>query len=351
MSKNDRSAKETPAEKKIDVRNSVIMDWAQILMMAFIVVFGFIRPFIAEPYKIPSGSMENTLFNGDRVLVLKFSYGAKLPATSTRLFDFRGPQAGDVFVFSPKHSPLEHFIKRVVAAPGDEIASDGSALLINGKRLLNEEYAKPLPYANDEPFVNKDPSVYFPPFRTLPPLVPYYLEQPDAWKSVQEFIEREEVEAQLLDDEPTAMTTEDGTNYRLRIGVKGREYDRRIPVKEYYFVEADNGQSGLMRGVLYQNTETLRWTFARGRFYRSARDDAVYKIPDRHYFAMGDNRLNSQDSRAWGPVPYDVVKGKAVWIYWSNDPNAPRRSLRRWIRFDHIKPIMNRYGTLETFEP
>ncbi len=94
------------------------MDWAQILMMAFIVVFGFIRPFIAEPYKIPSGSMENTLFAGDRVLVLKFSYGAKLPATSTRLFDFRGPQAGDVFVFSPKHSPLEHFIKRVRCEAG-----------------------------------------------------------------------------------------------------------------------------------------------------------------------------------------------------------------------------------------
>ena len=347
MSKKNRSPNEAPAKKKIDVRNSVIMDWAQILMMAFIVVFGFIRPFIAEPYKIPSGSMENTLFNGDRVLVLKFSYGAKLPATSTRLFDFRGPQAGDVFVFSPKHSPLEHFIKRVVATPGDTIASDGSPLLINGKRLLNEEYAKPLPYANNEPFLNKNSGSHFPPFRSFPTLVPYYMEQPDAWKSVQEFIEREEVEAQLLDEEPTAMTMENGTNYRLRIGAKGREYDRRIPVKEYYFVEASNRVGRVMQGVLYQNTKTKEWTFARSRPYRSIPEDAAFKVPDRHYFAIGDNRLNSQDSRAWGPVPYDVVKGKAVWIYWSSDPNAPRRSLRRWIRFDHIKPIMNRYGTLE----
>ncbi len=343
----NRSDNETPAEKKIDVRNSVIMDWAQILMMAFIVVFGFIRPFIAEPYKIPSGSMENTLFAGDRVLVLKFSYGAKLPATSTRLFDFRGPQAGDVFVFSPKHSPLEHFIKRVAAEPGDTIAVGGNSLLINSKRLLNEEYAKPLPYANDEPFQHKNAASHFPPFRSHWSLAPYYLEHPGAWESVQEFIEREQVETELFDEEPIAMATEDGTHYRLRIAGKGREYDRRLPVKEYYIVEADNREGRIMRGVLYQNTETLQWTFTRSRSYRSIREDAVFKVPDRHYFAVGDNRLNSQDSRAWGPVPYDVVKGKAVWIYWSNDPDAPRNTLRRWIRFDHIKPIMNRYGTLE----
>ena len=349
MSDTQTSAQENEAAepKKINVRNSVVMDWAQILLMAFIVVFGFIRPFIAEPYKIPSGSMENTLFDGDRVLVLKFSYGAKLPATSTRLFDFRGPQAGDVFVFSPKHSPLEHFIKRVVAEPGDSIASDGSPLLINGKRLLNEEYAKPLPYANDEPFGNTNADYHFPPFISYPSLVPYYLEHPDAWESVQGYIERGEVETQMRGGEPGTFTDANGTKFRVSIETKGREYDRRIPVKEYYIVRAENGRGRFMRGVLYQNTETERWTFARGRHRRSVRDDAVYIVPERHYFAMGDNRLNSQDSRAWGPVPYDVVKGKAVWIYWSNDPKAPRNTLRRWIRFEHIKPIKNRYGTLE----
>ncbi|MBT5713146.1 hypothetical protein HOI71_19030, partial [Candidatus Poribacteria bacterium] len=56
-------------------RDSVTFEYIQIIGVAFIIVFGFIRPFLIEPYKIPSGSMENTLLSGDRVLVVKFLYG------------------------------------------------------------------------------------------------------------------------------------------------------------------------------------------------------------------------------------------------------------------------------------
>ena len=327
-------------------RASIIKDWAQLLLMAFIVVFGFVRPFIAEPYKIPSGSMEDTLFRGDRVLVLKFTYGAKLPATSTRLFDYRGPSAGDVFVFTPKHSPLEHFIKRAVAVPGDAIASDGSQLLINGKRLLDEEYAKPAPYANNEPFRNSGSGIRFPPFqRGYPSLVPYYLEQPEVWESVKPFIHRSDAQVETRSGKPTHMTIGNAPPYRISRIEERREYDRRIPVRDYYFVEAVNRNNHPLRGALYKNVKTRRWTFSSRRTDGNVPE--AYTMPPRHYFAVGDNRLNSQDSRVWGPVPYDVVKGRAVWIYWSNDPDAPTWTRRRWLRPERIGRINNRYGRVE----
>ena len=76
-----------PTARGEGFRDSVTFEYIQIIGVAFIIVFGFIRPFFIEPYKIPSGSMENTLFPGDRVLVVKFLYGVKLPGTSRRLFD------------------------------------------------------------------------------------------------------------------------------------------------------------------------------------------------------------------------------------------------------------------------
>ena len=84
-------------------QNSVVWEYIQVAVVAFVLVFGFIRPFIIEPFKIPSGSMENTLLVGDRILVCKFIYGIKIPGTDIKLFDFHKPARGDVFVFIPPH--------------------------------------------------------------------------------------------------------------------------------------------------------------------------------------------------------------------------------------------------------
>ena len=66
-----------------------------------ILVFGLIRPFIVEAYRIPSGSMEDTLLIGDQILVCKFIYGVKIPGTDIKIFDFHEPARGDVAVFIP----------------------------------------------------------------------------------------------------------------------------------------------------------------------------------------------------------------------------------------------------------
>ena len=68
--------------------DSILCDYLQVIVVAFVLVFGFIRPFVAESYEIPSGSMRDTLLEGDRILVCKFIYGVKIPLTKHKFFDF-----------------------------------------------------------------------------------------------------------------------------------------------------------------------------------------------------------------------------------------------------------------------
>ena len=84
-------------------RKTVVWEYTQVIVVALILVFGFIRPFVVEAFKIPSGSMEDTLLIGDRILVCKFIYGVKIPGTDIKVFDFHKPARGDVFVFIPPH--------------------------------------------------------------------------------------------------------------------------------------------------------------------------------------------------------------------------------------------------------
>ena len=98
-------------------------------VFVLIFVFGFFRPFIVDAYLIPSGSMEDTLLIGDRILVCKFMYGVKIPGTDIKVFDFHEPARGDVFVFIPPHERDLHFIKRIVAVEGDTVYTKGKVLV------------------------------------------------------------------------------------------------------------------------------------------------------------------------------------------------------------------------------
>lgn len=175
-------------------------EYFQVMAIAFVLVFGFIRPFVVEAFKIPSGSMKDTLLVGDRILVCKFMYGIRLPFTHDRILDFHKPQRGDIFVFIPPHDPKRNFIKRIVALEGDIVETKGVSLYVNGQLIHDEAYA-----------VHRYPQ------------------------------------------------------------------------------EAQESSFG------------------------------PYKVPPGHVFAMGDNREESSDSRRWGPVPVENIKGKAFLIYWSKD--------------------------------
>lgn len=340
MSENRSAAGAIATDVQSRTVRAAIGEYLQIGFVAFVIVFGFIRPFIAEPYKIPSGSMEDTLLVGDRVLVIKFLYGVKLPGTSRRLFAFRKPQRGDVFVFSPKHDPRTHFIKRVVAVEGDTVETRGHSLLVNGKPLVGESYVKHLAGSLPD----------FPPFHY--PLVPYFHESPTVTPFTQGFGAHIPVhDVQLGDGVPIAFRVGDEPQFLVR---HVRERRKSLPpgdagVNEYFTVDAESEMGSLLiRVVLYQKALTGEWFLSdrieREEFARRNGEDAPFTVPPGHFFGMGDNRENSADSRAWGPVPFDVVKGKAILVYWSSngDPGVPFLKRFRWSRIGRF--IRAQYG-------
>ena len=117
-------------------RRPGLSPWAASLgaVFPFLLAFFLLRCFVAEPYRIPSRSMQPTLAPGDMILVGKSSYGVKLPIAGTSLVDLPGPARGDVIVFRYPDNPEVDYIKRVVGLPGGEVSYLDKKLVINGEK-------------------------------------------------------------------------------------------------------------------------------------------------------------------------------------------------------------------------
>jgi signal peptidase I len=206
------------------VREPIVIEYARSFFPVLLLILLF-RSFIAEPFKIPSGSMMPTLLVGDFILVNKFAYGLRLPVVNTKLLSIGEPRRGDVFVFRYPENPKEDYIKRVIGLPGDEITYRNKTLYING---------------------NEVPESYVGPY-TGP-------------------------------SEPTRSMA--GAQVKLeQLGDVGHR-----------MMELPQIQVG---------------------------HEGTWKVPDGYYFAMGDNRDNSLDSRFWGFVPEANLVGRAM-VIWMN---------------------------------
>ena len=214
--------RKTRAEEAL--REPVVTEYARSFFPVLLLILVF-RSFIAEPFKIPSGSMMPTLLVGDFILVNKFAYGLRLPVLNTKILDFGEPKRGDVFVFRYPKNPKEDYIKRVIGLPGDEITYRNKTLFVNGKEIP-ESYLGP--YSGPTEANNR-------------------------------------------------MT---GAQVKLE----------NLEGVEHRILEQPNVQVG---------------------------HEGTYKVPDGYYFAMGDNRDNSADSRFWGFVPEANLVGKAL-VIWMN---------------------------------
>jgi signal peptidase I len=186
-------------------KKSTLREYFESIVIAVILAL-FIRTFVVQAFKIPTGSMENNLLVGDHLLVNKFVYGPSASALERGVLPESTVHRGDVVVFKYPEEPEREFIKRVVGLPGETLELRKKRVYINGQRL-------------DEPYVHF--------------LVP-----------------------------PSSHAQEIAAS----------------DVREQY---------------------------------------GPVTVPAGHYFVMGDNRDNSQDSRYWGFLPRDYIKGKALMVYWS----------------------------------
>jgi signal peptidase I len=254
----------------------------------------FLKFFVIEAYRIPTDSMEETLFAGDFLLVNKFVYGARtpryLPFTLIALPSFSLPALvlparGDVVVFeSPvwKKSPQEgimNFVKRCVALPGDTLEIRNHVVFVNGDRLpfpARGRQGKMIPL----PGGYQDPRIY-------PPGAPF----------------------NAADYGP------------LPVPRKDQE------------IHLDPGTLELWRELIARegHTVAVKYPFV----LIDGKPTDVYRVEHDYYFMLGDNRENSLDSRFWGFVPEALIIGKAMLIYWSKDEPSGD------IRWNRIGTVVN----------
>ena len=207
---------------------STVREYFESIVVAVVLAL-FIRTFVVQAFKIPTGSMEPNLLVGDHLLVNKFVFAPTATALERALLPVRPVVRGDVLVFKFPEDPERDFIKRIIGLPGETIEVKGTQVLVNGTAIAQPFAHFLLPHDPNAPLIPGDPREHFGP----------------------------------------------------------------------------------------------------------------YTVPATHFFAMGDNRDNSQDSRYWGALPAHYVKGRALMIYWSFD-DAPAGggagqilSGTRWSRLLH----------------
>jgi signal peptidase I len=121
-----------------ETKKSKVREYAETLIIALLIAL-FVRAFVVQAFKIPSGSMEPTLLVGDHLLVNKFIYGIRMPFVGKKIVTFNLPKRGEVIVFIPPHDRSKDFIKRVIGLPGEKVEIKERKIYIND-RLIEDPW-------------------------------------------------------------------------------------------------------------------------------------------------------------------------------------------------------------------
>jgi signal peptidase I len=160
-----------------------LWEWTKSIAFA-LVVWLFLRTFLIEAFRIPSGSMENTLLVGDFLFVNKLLYGAEVPVIQKRLPAIREPERDDVVVFDSVEEEGLKVVKRLVGVPGDTLSMEDGQLYRNGLAVAEPwaRHGNPGAYADAfhrakmrewqlPYFVGRDPGSYRPDLQDWGPIV------------------------------------------------------------------------------------------------------------------------------------------------------------------------------------
>jgi signal peptidase I len=319
------------------------------LIMALIAIV-----YVIQAFKIPTGSMENSLLVGDFLLGLKFIYGAPvLPfsqdlGVSLRFPALSKPKAGDVIIFKYPGADKKDYIKRCVAGPGSVVEIKEKKLIVDGKELIMPPKGKYIQNGRIQ-FVSefqplKIPAkgdVYNP--QTLPLREFLFLKH-----LVHQENSRAKITAQyqlylngaFANDKPFQLYGEMTTMSALHNGSMHLKDQITLQTKPFYIYNIDDWTE------LERYFQFIKSQFPndnpeiRNVLFKDGKPVNEYKVKFDNFFMVGDNRDNSKDSRYWGYLNYNYILAKAFILYFSWDSDIPNWQLPLKIRWNRIGKLI-----------
>ncbi len=350
-----RSSKD--AEQDEQKAKSWLREWIDALVFAFIAA-AILRSLIFGSYKIPTGSMEQDLLIGDFLIVSNLTYGARTPLAvcvpftqwclpgikipSTRLPGFRDIERNDIIVFNVPWevkpiSQKTNYIKRAVAVAGDTLSIQDKLVYVNGELEPDHEGIQRhhIIKMNDRVRLS-DAKMESVGAGTIGANGRYVSAQPEPNTYLINITE--EVAAQIrtwpeVDTLYYSMFAEDQRlqGYVASDGTFSRAFNNHDHLPEIVIpyegqVIELSPQNWFVYKDLIERYERNEVSQNGNQFVINGEETNQYTIKQDYYFAMGDNRDSSEDSRFWGFVPKDHIIGKAFVVWFSLDSGIPRFS-------------------------
>lgn len=320
-------------------KQNIISETKAIVFIVLTVLL--VKVTVVEAYIVPTGSMENTIMTGDFLIGSRFVYGMRtpdwigVPYTDIGFFipyikfpEFKKPKVGDVLIFKYPHDKYVKYVKRCVAGPGDTLSVIAKKLFINGLEIpmwehgkyltasMKKQYRQPDIFLSSETNLNRDNigPIYIPKTGDV-----FQINEQTDWRFLLPIILMESHKASLVND---------NVNYEFTLQDPNELFRRKGDpvVYENYFPKGRL----LTPWSKAIKDEHFQYLLIDGKPI-SELDE--YVISQNYYWAMGDNRDDSLDSRYWGYVPENNILGEALFTYFSID-------LDSWI------PRWNRIGTV-----
>ena len=296
---------------------------------------------VLEAYIVPTGSMENTIMTGDFLIGSRFVYGMRtpdwlgIPYTDIGFFipyykfpEFKIPAKGDVLIFKYPRDKYVKYVKRCVAGPGDTLRVNQKKLYVNGEEIpmwengkyltapMQKQFRQPDIFLSSDGNLNRDNigPIYVP---KTGDIFPIHAET--NWRYLLPIILMEGHTATLQDDEVSLEFTLQDPHELWRRKEEKSVYDAYYP--------KGNLLTPWSKAL---KDEHFQFLLIDGH---PVSEFSEYTVEQNYYWAMGDNRDDSLDSRYWGFVPENNILGEALFAYFSLD-------------FDTWTPRWDRIGTL-----
>ncbi|MDA0874450.1 MAG: signal peptidase I [Bacteroidetes bacterium] len=346
-----KSARSRSQEGSKDVapKKGKIREWVDAMVFA-VVVMVILRTLFFDLFRIPTPSMEKNLLVGDYLFVSKLHYGTRTPMTLgvpftqiylpgltfpwTRFPGFSEVKRGDAVVFNWPDDEVDvierrmHYIKRIMGLPGETIAVEDKRVMVDGETIAlqsgMQQYWK---IYKSDPRVQLNRSALEElgiedVLQTADQGVVQLIATEEAAGTIASWPWVERVEPAVV----AANSVYDAAMYPPGRGWTPDNYGPvRIPGEGMTFALTDENWSLYERVISrFEGHTTGRSTD--GGFLVDGSPVTEYTFTQDYFFAMGDNRDNSEDSRFWGFVPMDHIVGKALLVYfsWDQDMMLPR---------------------------